>query len=101
MQQCLIEVTQLRIDRCHCGNCVTLAEGEDVLPATGWVFDIEPEESAVEEGYQWDGRGECAAGVQSAVDCIAALFQRKDADVGVLDGEQLEDARTQEVVSVQ
>ena len=46
---------------------------------------------AVVQRHQRDDGGKCAAGVQAVIDRVAALLQGEDADVGILDFEQLQD----------
>jgi hypothetical protein len=90
----LVEVAELGVDGGKRSYRVTFAEREDVLAATGRIFDVQIEKSSIEERDEWDGGGEGAAGVKSVVHCIATLLQRKDANVRVLDGKESKDAKT-------
>ena len=93
-----IEVAELGIDRRERGNRMPLAEDEQILTRARRVGDVHVDEAAVVERDERDGCGERAAGVQALVDGITALLERQQPDVGVFDGEQLEDALTQEVI---
>ena len=87
-----VEVAQFGIDGCQAGYGVPFAQDKHVLPAPGRLFDIEIDEAAVEERNQGDDGGEGAARVNAFVHRVAALLQGQDADIGILDREQLQDA---------
>src|SRR5690606_21139140 len=92
-----IEVAELGVDRGHGRDGVALAQHEEILAAARRIDDVDVDEPAVVERDERDGGREGAAGVQALVDSIAALFEVERADVGGLDGQQLEDALAQHV----
>ena len=93
-----IEIPELRVDRRERGDGVPLAEHEEILPGPRGIGDVDVDEAAVVQRDERNGRRERAAGVKALVDRVAALLEREQPDVGVFDGEQLEDALPQEVI---
>ena len=98
LQHGSIEVSELRVDRGQRGHRVPLAEHEEILPGARRIGDVDVDEAAVVQRDERNGRRERAAGVKALVDGIAALLEREQPDVGVLDGQQLEDALPEEVI---
>ena len=95
-----VEITQLGINRSQRRHRVPFAQREHVLPASGRIFDVQAHEAAVEERDQRDDRREGAARVESLIDRVAALLQGEQTNVGILDGQQLQNALTQGVIFV-
>src|ERR1700744_6222277 len=95
-----IEISQLGIDGSHRGDCVALAQGEDVLAGAGRVFDIQVDKSTVEQSDQREDGGEGAPRMQPFIYSVAALLKGEQANIGILDGEQLEQAAVNGVVFV-
>ena len=93
-----IEVSELGVNRGEGGHRVPLAEHEEILPGPRRIGDIDVDEAAVVERDERDGGRERPAGVKALVDGIAALLEREQPDVGVFDGQQLENAFPEEVI---
>jgi hypothetical protein len=74
---------------------VPFAEHEHILSRSGRIAHVDiderpgMDESAVEQRYQGDGGGKGSARMQPFIRGIAALLQRQDADVRILDLKQL------------
>jgi hypothetical protein len=92
-----VEVTELSVDRRHCGYSVTLAEDEQILAALRGIDDINIHEAAVVQRHQRNRRRERATGVEALVDGVAPLIQRRKARVRILDPEQLQDPLPQKI----
>ena len=75
-----------------------LAQDEHVLAGARRVGHVDVDETAVEERDERNRGRERAAGVEALVDGVAALLQRQQADVRVLDRQQLVNRLTDEVV---
>ncbi len=93
-----VEVPEVGVDGRERGDRVALAQNEEVLSAPRWIDDVEVHEPAVVERHERDRGGERAARVEALVHGVAALLEAEQPDVGVLDGEKLENALTEEVV---
>ena len=93
-----IDISELRVNRGQRRHRVPLAEHEEILSGPRRVGDVDIDEPAVVERDERDGRRERAAGVKALVDGIAALLEREQPDVGVFDGQQLENALPEEVI---
>src|SRR4051794_12076876 len=91
LQDFLIEVAQVRVDRGQSRDSVTLTQREHILPTPGRISYIDVNKSAIEKGCKRNDRGERATRVQSLVHCIPALLDVTDANVGVFHLEKLED----------
>ena len=78
----------------------SLPQHEEILAGPRRVGDIDVDEAAVVQRDERDGRRKRAAGVKTLVDGIAALLEREQADVGVLDGQELQDALAQNVIMI-
>src|SRR5271168_1694390 len=98
LERLAVEIAKFGIDRGQRSHRMALAQGENILPATRGIFDVQFNEASVEQGNQRDDGREGAACVQSFIDGIAALFQGKQTDVGILDGQQLQDALAHGVI---
>src|ERR1700737_337230 len=79
------EEAQLRIDGRERRDGVTFAENEQVLAAARRVGEIGNYEAAIIQRDQRNHGGEGSARVQTAVHGPAALLQRRDPDVRILD----------------
>ena len=95
-----VEVAEVGVDGGQRRHGVALAEDEQVLTALRGIDDVDVHEAAVVERDQRNRRREGAAGVQALVDGIAALLERRHPDIGVLDGEQPENALATQVVVI-
>ena len=98
LQHRSIEIAQLRIDRSERRDRMPLAEDEEILSGPRRVGDVDVDEAAVVERDERNSRRERAAGVKALVDGVAALLERQQPNVGVLDRQQLEDALPEEVI---
>jgi len=101
VKELLVEITELGVDGSKCSDGVSLTECEDVLASTGGVGDVEPYETAIEERDERENSGESATRVQTLVDSVAALREGQDPNIRVFDGEQLQDAFTEDCIPVQ
>jgi len=77
---------------------MSLAERKKILSAAGRVRDVDVHEPAIVQRRQRDHGRKRPARVQTLVHRIAALFQRQNADVRVLDGEEFQHALPQQVI---
>src|SRR5436305_4759955 len=89
LKDVFIEVTQVCVDRGQCCYGMPLTEREHILPAPGWIGDIDVDEAAVKERCKRNHSGEGAAGMEAFVRSVAALLYVADANVRVLDLEKL------------
>src|SRR5262245_20246566 len=87
-----VDVTELRVNRGERRDRMPLAEHERVLTSSRRIRNVEIQEPAIEQRDERHRGRERAAGVQSLVDGVAALFQRQETDVGVFNGKELEEA---------
>ncbi len=77
---------------------MALAEDERVLSQASGVLHVDIDEAAIVERHERNSGGKGAAGVQALVHGVAALLQGEEADIGILDGEQLKNSLPQHVV---
>src|SRR5580658_6370244 len=67
---------------------MALAERENVLSGPRGIFNIDAQSAAVEQRDERNGCRESAACVKAGIDRIAVLFESKNANVRVFDGQQ-------------
>ena len=95
-----VEIAEFSVDRRHGGNSVPLAEDEEILSSPRGIDDIDIHEAAVVQRHQWNRRRERATSVQALVNGVAALLERGQTNVGILDREQLENPLSQKMFVV-
>ena len=95
-----VEVAEVGVDGSQRRHGVAFAQDEEILAALRGIDDVDVDEAAVVQGDQWDRRREGAAGVQALVHGIAALFEGRHPNIGVLDGQQPENALAAQVVVI-
>ena len=95
-----VEVAEVGVDGGQRRHGVALAQDEQILAALRGIDDVDVHEAAVVQRDQGNRRREGAAGVQALVDGVATLFERRHPNVGVLDGEQPENALAAQVVVI-
>jgi hypothetical protein len=95
-----VEVAEVGVDGGQRRHGVALAEDEQILAALRGIDDVEVHEAAVVERNQGNRGREGTAGVQALVDGIPTLLERRDPNVGVLEGEEPENAPAAQVVVI-
>jgi hypothetical protein len=78
---------------------VAFAQDESVLAQASGVGDINVDKAAIVQGNQRNCRRKCSACVKTLVDGVAALLQGQQPDVGVFDGQKLQQSLAEGVIS--
>jgi hypothetical protein len=77
---------------------VPFAQDKDILAYPSRVLDIQVHETAVKKGHDGDCHRKCAAHMDTTINGLVTLFQRRYPDIRILDFEKLGETNFQQLV---